>query len=236
MTNFNEKLKKALEPLNIEINEEKIALLAGYYDILVEVNSYMNLTSKSDIDFVVEKHIVDSLTMLEFIPDGAKVIDIGSGAGFPGLILAIARHDASFTLVDSIGKKCDFLRNTAEKLGLKNVQVLCDRAENLGVNKGYRENFDIATARGVINMACLAEYLLPLTAVGGKVIAMKGKNHAAELKEGENAIRLCGGKYSQTKEYQLSQGEERALIVIAKTGTCNKKYPRGVGQVAKSPL
>lgn len=217
--------------INDTIKEEKLNKFLLY---LKEWNEKFNLTSiKSDEEIEI-KHFEDSLSGAFLFEKDKSVVEIGSGGGFPSIPLMIVRPDLKFTLVESVGKKCEFLKYVIEKLSLNGV-VLNKRAEDIGRDSLYRESFDIVTARAVASLNVLSEYTLPLIKVGGKLIAYKSVND--ELLNAKNAIKTLGGKFSSDYKYSLSENMgERVIYVIDKIENTPPKYPRGNGKERSKPL
>ena len=180
---------------------------------------------------------MDSLTILKYIKDGEKIVDVGTGAGFPGLPVKIAREDIEVTLVDSLNKRILFLQDVIEKLKLQNIKTLHFRAEEFGQNKKYRESFDIATSRAVANLSTLVEYLLPLVKVGGICICMKGSEIAEELENSKKAINVLGGEIELVEEFALPESDiKRNIVIIKKINSTPRKYPRKAGTPSKEPI
>lgn len=206
---------------------------------MLEVNESMNLTAVRDVASVIYLHYVDSLKILDDLPENATLCDIGCGAGFPSLPLAIARKDLRILAVDSTDKKVRYVAETAELLGVSNrLSVLSARAEELGQGE-LRETFPFVTARAVSNLRMLSELCLPLVSVGGAFLSMKGANWRAELKDAENAIRTLGGTVEETREFEIVNGdvsEKRCLLVIRKVARTAPKYPRPWGKIKSKPL
>lgn len=207
-------------------------LYKTYTDYLLEVNSHTNLTTITDKEEIKTKHFDDSLSVISYIKDGDKVLDIGAGAGFPGIPLAIEK-DIDLTLIDSVNKKVVFMNEVIEKLGLKNAHAIHIRAEDYA--KEARESFDVVVSRAVANMATLSELCLPFVRVGGKFIALKGPKADEELEQAENAIKVLGGKVVKIDRFDL-EGNERVNIVVEKIHETKHKYPRGKNQPKKNPL
>lgn len=203
-----------------------------YTDYLLEVNSHTNLTTITDPEEIKTKHFDDSLSVLEYIKEGDKVLDIGSGAGFPGIPLAIEK-DIDLTLVDSVNKKVVFMNEVIEKLDLKNARAIHTRAEDYA--KEARESFDVVVSRAVANMSTLSELCLPFVKVGGIFIALKGPKADEELEAASNAINVLGGKVKEIDRFDL-EGNERVNIVVEKVHKTKHKYPRGKNQPKKNPL
>ena len=226
-----------LKDFNIKINEEQIKSFEKYMNLLLEWNEKINLTAITQPDEVKLKHFVDSLTVLKYINDDDKVIDIGTGAGFPGIPLKIMKGNTKITLLDSLNKRINFLNIVIETLNLRNIQAIHGRAEEIARNKLYREKYDVAVSRAVANLSTLTEYMLPFVKVGGKCICMKGANVNEELERAQNAIKELGGEIERVDNFYLSDNDnERNIIVIKKVKETNPKYPRKAGMPSKEPL
>ncbi len=207
---------------------------------MLEVNKSLNLTAITEEKAVILRHYADSLLISEHIPEEASVIDIGCGAGFPSLPLAIMRPDLQITALDGTAKRIRYVEETAALLGLTNVTAIVGRAEEYGQKSGYREQFTVATARAVANLSVLCELCLPFVRVGGTMIAMKSRLAAEELAAAGSCISLCGGGNSLLFSRDLTESEgmceERNLILISKTTPCPKIYPRHFSKISKKPL
>lgn len=242
MSNFVEKLIEVAEDNEATrgiITNDKAQILSNLSSHMLEVNKSLNLTAIKDEDGVILKHLVDSSACVGYIPENARIADIGCGGGFPSLVIAILRGDVSVLGVDSVAKKVKYVDETATLLGLNNVEVSSRRAEELGQDIDYRESFDIVTARAVARLNILCELCLPLLKVGGKFIAMKSLTTKEELDESENAISEVGGRLEKVVEYKLTNGIEtidRTIVIIEKTKNTPKKYPRNNSQISKKPL
>lgn len=208
-----------------------------YLELLVKENEKQNLVSRQAVWEDLLDHVEDSLKLRDFYQITAqKVIDIGSGAGFPALLLAIYCPDAHFTLVESDLKKSNFLIQAVSELGLKNVRVLRDRAETIGQNPLYREQYDICTSRAVAALNVLLEYGLPLLKQKGRLFLWKGKNYAAEITQAEKALTVLQGRVEDICRYSLREEKERAIVLVRKEAPTPDKYPRRVGVPAKRPI
>ena len=226
-----------LKEFNIKINDEQIKKFMNYMNLLLEWNEKINLTAITQPEEVKLKHFVDSLTVLKYINDDDKVIDIGTGAGFPGIPLKIMKENTKITLLDSLNKRINFLNIVIETLNLRNIQAIHGRAEEIARNKLYREKYDVAVSRAVANLSTLTEYMLPFVKVGGKCICMKGANVNEELERAQNAIKELGGEIKRVDNFYLSDNDnERNIIVIKKIKETNPKYPRKAGTPSKEPL
>ena len=220
----------------VEITDSQLEKFEKYREILLFYNDKFNITTITQKEEVYVKHFLDSVLCKDLFMDNSKVIEIGSGGGFPSIPLKIVRDDLHFTLVESTGKKCIFLKEVVKELNLKNVEVLNGRAEDFGKDKKYREKFDHVTARAVARLNTLCEYCMPFVKVNGSFIALKG-NAEEEIKEAQNAVNVLGGKYSFIKEYNLPLEEaKRTLIKIEKIKNTPSLYPRGNGKERKQPL
>lgn len=204
-----------------------------YFRLLTEWNQKINLTAITDRDGVFVKHFEDSLYGAEYIPNGASLCDVGTGAGFPGVPLKIARPDINLTLMDSLNKRVNFLSLLTESLGIQ-AECLHIRAEDAGKSQ-LRESFDVVTARAVARLNTLSEYCLPLVKVGGVFLAYKTADES-EMEQSERALSLLGGKIKKVDTFSLSNGDGRSIIVIQKVRPTPKAYPRGKGKERSSPL
>ncbi len=211
--------------------KEKFELLCS---TLQEYNKMFNLTSITQKENIFNKHFLDSCTGESFFPVGAKVVEIGSGGGFPSLPLKIIRGDLDFTLVESTLKKCRYLDICVDKLALDRVKVLNIRAEDGAKDKNMREKFDCCVARAVARMNTLCEYCLPYVKIGGRFIAYKG-DAEEELEEAKRAIKVLGGEVEKVEKFELN-GEKRTIIVVRKVSPTPPNYPRGLGKERKSPI
>lgn len=215
----------------MEINVKKFARL------LLEENKKQNLISRKAGCIEIEQHIRDSLQVLQWVSlNDRQVIDIGSGAGFPGLILAMACPGGWVTLVEADLKKSDFLQYVCDQLKLRNIRVIRQRVETLGHDPGHRESYDFCTSRAVASMRVLLEYGIPLVKTEGRVLLWKGSGYLQEIAESERALEILGGKVEETHLYNLMQGRERAIVAVKKVHSTPQQYPRKVGVPAKRPL
>ncbi|MBQ8374523.1 MAG: 16S rRNA (guanine(527)-N(7))-methyltransferase RsmG [Clostridia bacterium] len=224
-----------LEKLN-EITGEKREMFSAYRALILEYNERYNLTTILEEQDMLYKHFLDSAVGESLFKRNAKVIEIGSGAGFPSIPLKILRDDLSFTLVESVGKKCEFLHAVVDKLSLSKMNIYSKRAEDLAKDSEMRERFDHATARAVARMNTLSEYCLPFVKLGGSFIAYKSAE-TEEINEAETAYKILGGRLKTVISYELPQSYGgRTLAVVEKVKPTPKKYPRGQGKERKSPL
>lgn len=238
MSDFSGVFKNALREFDMTLDEVAFDRFCRYYELLIEWNEKMNLTALTEPRDVAVKHFIDSLTLLRYaqIPQRASMIDVGTGAGFPGLAVKIARPDIRLTLLDSLQKRLGFLDEVCEQLGLEDVVTVHGRAEEGAKEILFRENYDVAVARAVASLNVLSEYCLPYVGMGGQFIAMKGKTADEELKEAQNAIGELGGKVREKHFFSLGDAGERGIIVIDKIATTPEKYPRKSKQIKKKPL
>lgn len=234
---FKKVLYEKVKKIGIELKEEQLEKFYLYMNILLEWNEKINLTAITNEEEIILKHFVDSLTINKYIEEGKSIIDVGTGAGFPGIPIKILREDLKVTLLDSLNKRINFLNEVIEKLDLKNIECIHGRAEEFGKNKNYREKYDFATSRAVANMSTLSEYLIPFVKVGGKVLAMKGDKAEEELEEAKKAIKLLGGKVENIDNFYLPDSDiKRNIIIIKKIEKTERKFPRKPGMPAKEPI
>lgn len=235
--------RKNCEVFKIYLSEEQIEMFTDYYELLVEWNSFMNLTAITDFDEVVLKHFVDSLAVCQVeifqkkAVEETSLIDIGTGAGFPGIPLKIVFPEMKITLLDSLNKKVNFLNTVIEKLDLRKIEAIHGRAEDFARQQSYREQYDFCVSRAVANLSTLAELCLPFVKKDGYFISYKSEKVKEELFTGEKAIKILGGKMETFLEYQLPDSDiGRSLLWIKKEKNTPKKYPRKAGTPAKEPL
>lgn len=233
------RLNEILGELNIELSDEQVSQFESYYELLVETNKVMNLTAITEKDEVIVKHFADSLELIRSVPDIREkeysLIDVGTGAGFPGIPLKIAFPKLRVLLLDSLNKRVNFLNNVIEELGLKDIEAVHMRAEEGAANPSYREHFDICVSRAVANLSTLSEYCLPYVKQGGFFISYKSGEVEDEVKNASNAIKILGGELVRLDSFSLLENE-RSLVVIEKKKTTPKKYPRKAGLPKKEPL
>jgi 16S rRNA (guanine527-N7)-methyltransferase len=235
----NLKLQNAFRELNIEATHEAIEKFELLKGLLLEWNEKINLTAITDLDEVDIKHFVDSATCLStgYIKDGLDIIDVGTGAGFPGVPLKILNESLNLTLLDSLNKRIKYLDEVVNKLDLKNVTLVHSRAEDGGASKLYREKYDIALSRAVAAMNVLCEYCLPFVKKGGYFICQKGPSYQEELDHAAKAIEVLGGKLKEVKSYKLPNSEiTHYIIIIEKIKETPTKYPRKAGKPAAEPI
>lgn len=220
------------------LNTKNIDKFEKYKELILEYNKHTNLTRITEDDEFNVKHFLDSLSLFKtdlFVKD-KKIIDIGTGAGFPGLPLKLYNEDLDITLLDSLRKRIDFLDGVIEELGLKKIRAIHARAEEIARDPKYRESYDIAVSRAVANLSTLTEYAMAFVKVGGYFISQKGPEYKEELKSAKRAIELMGGEVKDIIHTPLPNDIDHYIIVIKKVKATDKKYPRGGGKPRKSPL
>ena len=226
-----------LKAIGIELSDEQIEQFLTYYEMLIEKNKVMNLTAITDFDEVLEKHFEDSLSLIQAVDleKSQEVIDLGTGAGFPGIPLKIAFPNLQITLADSLNKRILFLDDVIRELGLTGIDTVHGRAEDLAKNSDYREKFDLCVSRAVANLSTLSEYCLPFVKIGGKFISYKAGECDEEVAASKSSVFLLGGKISDIKKFELGESG-RAFVIIDKVSGTPKKYPRKAGTPSKDPL
>lgn len=233
---FSEELENVAKQIEIELTKKQIEKFYNYMNLLLEWNEKINLTAIIEPKEVILKHFVDSLTIAKYIKENEKLIDVGTGAGFPGIPLSIVKENTDIVLLDSLNKRINFLEEIKQNLKLKNITTIHGRAEEFGKNKKEREIYDIATSRAVAPLNILLEYLLPLVKVGGKAICMKGSN-IEEIENAKNALEILGGKIEKIEEITLPNSDiKRNIIIVKKVKNTPSKYPRKPGTPSKEPI
>ena len=234
---FFEKMQENSKVLGFNFSVEQLEKFYKYMNLLIEWNEKMNLTAITEPNDIILKHFIDSITINKYIENSVKVVDVGTGAGFPGIPLSIIRPDLQITLVDSLNKRLMFLQEIKKELELKNIDIVHARAEEFGQNKNYRETFDIATSRAVANLSTLSEYLVPLVKIKGKCVCMKASDADEEIKQAENAVNILGGKIVKVEKFNLPNSDiGRTIIIINKEKNTNSKYHRKPDTPSKEPL
>lgn len=234
---FKREFEKYLEKMNISLLKEQYEQFYAYMELLIEWNEKMNLTAITDPKEIILKHFVDSLTIAKYVKEDKSIIDMGTGAGFPGIPIKIYRKDVKVVLADSLNKRIKFLDEVIDKLKLENVETIHCRAEELGKNKQYREKFDYATSRAVANLSTLSEYLMPFVKLNGKCIFMKTIEVEEELEKAKKAIKTLGGKVEKVDKFEIPKSDlGRSIIIVKKEKITPSKFPRKPGTPAKEPL
>lgn len=235
---FKNRLQESFQTQKIDVSEKQCKKFFEYMKLLIEWNEKINLTAIVEPGQVITKHFLDSLTILNYIgTKQQKIIDVGTGAGFPGIPIKIMDDLSEITLIDSLNKRINFLQEVINKNNLKNIRAIHGRAEDFGQDKLYREKYDVCVARAVAPMNILVEYLLPFARVNGICICMKGANIEEELEEAKKAINLLGGKIEKVESFGLSGSEDRRnIIIIRKISKTPEQYPRKAGTAKKYPI
>lgn len=231
------KFRNSMKSIGIELTDSQLNAFETYYDMLIDRNKVMNLTAITEFDEVMDKHFLDSVYLFRSIKLEAdyKLVDIGTGAGFPGIPLKIVFPELKITLLDSLNKRVGFLNDLIEELNLNDIEAIHGRAEDIARNKAYRASYDIAVSRAVANLSTLSEYCLPFVKIGGKFVSYKSGDCADEVDNAKAAIHLLGGKINKIDEFSYSNNS-RSFIVIDKVMNTSNKYPRKAGLPSKKPL
>ncbi len=234
---FKEKMRDYANEIGILLNEKQINQFYDYMNLLIEWNEKINLTAITKPEDIILKHFIDSMTIAKYTKKEATIIDVGTGAGFPGIPLKIIREDLQVTLLDALNKRIQFLNEVICQLEIKDITAIHSRAEELGKDKKCRENFDYATSRAVANVSTLLEYLMPFVKIGGACISMKGAEVEEELQQSKKAISILGGEIEKIEKFQLPKSNmNRNIITFRKTKTTPLKYPRKPGTPSKQPI
>ena len=234
---FFYKMQEKSKFINIDFSVEQLEKFYRYMELLMEWNEKINLTAIIEPEEIILKHFIDSLTIYKDLKNAKSFVDVGTGAGFPGIPIAIINNTLKVTLVDSLNKRLIFLQEVIKELNLNNVELVHARAEEFGQNKKYREKFDIATSRAVANLATLSEYLIPLVKINGKCLCMKASDVNEEISQSQKAIELLGGKITNVEEFNLPQSDiGRTIIIIDKIKMTPNKFPRKAGTPSKEPI
>lgn len=234
-TNFYKKMAEESEKIGIKLPDEQLNEFYEYMQLLLEWNEKINLTAITDPEEVIKKHFVDSITIKKYIKEENRLIDVGTGAGFPGIPLKIVDKSIKLTLLDSLNKRINFLNEIIEKLNLKEVNTIHSRAEEYAKNKA-RESYDVAVSRAVADLPILLEYLMPYVKLNGICICMKGPKAQEELERSKKAINILGGKLEKVEKITIDEEMERNLIIIRKIKDTPNKYPRKAGIPTKNPI
>ena len=245
---FDLLMKKGLGEFGIGLSQDKLGQFYRYYELLIEWNKVMNLTSIVEMEDVVRKHFVDSLTVIKVLCGeqedhynewkmNLRILDLGTGAGFPGVPIKIAIPEAEIVLLDSLNKRIQFLNDVIRQLGLHGITAVHGRAEDFGRSPLYRESFDLCVSRAVANLSTLSEYCIPFVKSGGYFVAYKSGKAENEIQEAKGALKLLGGGIDRIEEFVIPDSDiERMLVKIKKTENTSKKYPRKAGIPGKEPL
>lgn len=237
---FVMRMKEELHQINLELTDWQVEQFYQYYESLIHWNTMINLTAITEMNEVVTKHFIDSLTLKMAIGDVEKIpytlIDVGTGAGFPGIPLKIAFPDLKITLLDSLNKRVKFLEELILRLELKDIKAVHGRAEDYARENVSRETFDVCVSRAVANISTLAEYCMPFVKTGGYFVAYKSGRIEEELRGGKGAIKKLSGEIEDVLSFKLPNSDERSLVKIKKISNINKKYPRRAGLPSKEAL
>lgn len=242
-----EQLRKSAIQLGIELSDEQINKFQKYYEMLIETNKVMNLTAITGKEEVILKHFVDSISIVKVLPDmikyidsdniSIKILDLGTGAGFPGIPLKIVLPAIDIVLMDSLNKRINFLNSVIDELKLSGINAIHGRAEEMARNKEYREKFDLCVSRAVANLSTLSEYCLPFIKVNGKFISYKASEIEEEVDNAGNALKILGGNLTAVKKIILPESDiERSFVIIDKVKNTPKTYPRKAGTASRNPL
>jgi 16S rRNA (guanine527-N7)-methyltransferase len=230
-------LKEQCGIIKIDLSDSEEEKFYKYMELLRKWNENINLTAITEPNEVLQKHFIDSLTVIKYIKDCSEIIDVGTGAGFPGIPIKIVDESVNVTLLDSLNKRISFLDEVISNLNLTNINTIHARAEEAGKNAELREKFDISISRAVAPLNVLVEYLLPFAKVNGMCICMKGSNTNEEIENSKNAIKLLGGKIETIEEFTLPNSDiKRTIIIVRKVAKTPSKYPRKPGTPSKEPI
>lgn len=234
---FKDKFIKELSILNNDINLSD-DVLKNFYDYMngiISWNDKINVTAIVDPDEFIVKHFIDSITINEIVENKGKLLDIGTGAGFPGVPIKLLNDKLSVTLIDAVNKKLNVIRDVSKDMNIENLEIIHSRAEDLARDKNYREQYDYVTTRAVSNLSTILEYMIPFLKVNGIAICMKGPNYKEEIEEAKNTFKVLGIKLKEVKKY-VFEGQERNVLIIEKLKKTDEKFPRGGGKPLKEPL
>ena len=234
---FKDKFIKELSILNNDINLSD-DVLKNFYDYMngiISWNDKINVTAIVDPDEFIVKHFIDSITINEIVENKGKLLDIGTGAGFPGIPIKLLNDKLSVTLIDAVNKKLNVIRDVSKDMNIDNLEIIHSRAEDLARDKNYREQYDYVTTRAVSNLSTILEYMIPFLKVNGIAICMKGPNYKEEIEEAKNTFKVLGIKLKEVKKY-VFEGQERNVLIIEKLKKTDEKFPRGGGKPLKEPL
>ena len=233
--NFENKIKEECKIINVMLNSEQIQQFYTYMQELIEWNNKINLTAITEPEEIIKKHFADCLSIIKYLKDNDKIIDVGTGAGFPGIPIKIANNTLNITLLDSLNKRINFLDEIIKKLNLSNIEAVHSRAEEY-VAKNKRESYDVAVSRAVAELPTLLEYLMPYVKLNGICICMKGPKALEEIEKSKKAIEILGGKLEKIENIKIEEDMERNIIIIKKIKNTPKAYPRKPGKPSKNPI
>ncbi len=237
MESYKEEIINQIKKLDIMINDKQADQFIIYMKELIEWNNKINLTAITDPKGIIIKHFVDSLTISKHLKETDTIIDVGTGAGFPGIPIKIIKKNTNMTLLDSLNKRIQFLEEIIQKCELDKIKAIHYRAEDAGIDPIYREKYDIATSRAVASLNILAEYMLPFVRIGGKCICMKGSEIKEELEKSKQAIKILGGEIEKVEEFLIPETNiMRHIVIIKKIKETPRAYPRKAGTPTKKPL
>lgn len=238
MENKIQYIKSEFEKIDLMISDRQAEQFLRYFELLTEWNAVMNLTAITEFPEVVEKHFVDSALLCGYIREKnpKSLIDVGTGAGFPGVPLKILFPELKVTLLDSLNKRIRFLNTVIQELGLENIEAIHGRAEEFGIKEVYREQYDLCVSRAVARLSSLCEFCIPFVRKSGSFVAYKATKSEEESEEAKAAITILGAKLSEVKEFKLGEDAQRNLLIILKTKETPKKYPRQGGKPLKDPI
>ena len=234
---FKNKMINLSKIIKVEITNDQIEMYYKYMKLLLEWNKKINITAITEVDDIILKHFIDSMTVLKYIDNATNIIDVGTGAGFPGIPIAIMKHDINITLLDSLNKRIVFLDEVCDNLKVNHIKTIHGRAEEYGQNREEIEKYNIAISRAVANMTTLAEYLIPFVKIGGYCICMKGSEIESELEQAKKAIKELGGEIEKVDCFNLPNSDmERNIVIIKKVKETPNRYPRKAGIPQKLPM
>ena len=232
-------ITEGMKEISVDLSDDQVKQFFLYYKMMIEWNQFMNLTAITDMKEAVFKHFVDSVSLVKAmdVSRETSLIDVGTGAGFPGIPLKIVFPALKVTLLDSLNKRVRFLNEVIDKIGLKEISAIHGRAEDVGRNPEYRERYDMCVSRAVANLATLSEYCLPFVKIGGSFVSYKAGAIEDELSQAKNAVKILGGKVEKVVNFRIEEiGAERSLVQIVKKDRTGMKYPRKAGVPGKEPL
>lgn len=237
LNEFSNKIIDLANKIDIKLNNDEVQQFYEYMNLLISWNEKINLTAITEPNEIILKHFIDCILIHKYVKDFSNIIDVGTGAGFPGIPLSIVNNKCKVILMDSLNKRIKFLDEVSNKLNCKNIDTIHARAEELARDKEYRENFDCATSRAVASLNVLLEYMLPFVKVNGYCICMKGSNIEEEIENAKKAVDILGGKIENVITYKLPDSDVgRSVVIIKKIKQTQNKYPRKAGTPSKEPI